>query len=60
MKNRNENSQTLTFCKLCLIYIIDMVNKNMKYRLSKYDKIFMVMMITSIVIIGVCFLPIKY
>ena len=41
------------------IYIIDMVNKNMKYRFSKYDKIFMVMMITSIVIIGVCFLPIE-
>ncbi len=34
------------------IYIIDMVNKNMKHRLSKYDKIFMVLMITSIVIIS--------
>ena len=31
----------------------------MKHRFSKYDKIFMVMMITSIEIIGVCFLPIE-
>ena len=29
-----------------------MVNKNMKHRLSKYDKIFMALMITSIVIIS--------
>ena len=29
-----------------------MVNKNMKHRFSKYDKIFMVLMITSIVIIS--------